>query len=38
MPIHALVGHLVIITAPLAALVALIYAWFPRSRRGGRTG
>ncbi|TMR91992.1 hypothetical protein [Nonomuraea basaltis] len=36
MPVHALAGHLVIITAPLATLVALVYAWRPTSRRGMR--
>ncbi|WP_440107360.1 hypothetical protein [Streptosporangium sp. H16] len=33
MPVHALAGHLVIATAPLAALLALIYAWRPAARR-----
>ncbi|GAA2987490.1 hypothetical protein [Streptosporangium longisporum] len=33
MPTHALVGHLVIATAPLTALLALVYAWRPQARR-----
>ncbi|MBG0816655.1 hypothetical protein [Planomonospora sp. ID82291] len=33
MPTHALAGHLVIATAPLAALLALVYAWRPTARR-----
>lgn len=37
MPIHALAGHLVIITAPLTALLALVYAWRPRTRAGMRS-
>jgi len=36
MPIHALVGHVVIITAAIASLLALVYAWRPRSRAGMR--
>ncbi|GAA2216214.1 hypothetical protein GCM10009850_116830 [Nonomuraea monospora] len=37
MPVHALVGHLVLITAPLTALLAVVYAWRPAARRGMRT-
>ncbi|GIH94328.1 hypothetical protein ACFFMN_05675 [Planobispora siamensis] len=36
MPVHVLAGHLVIVTAPLAALLALVYAWRPAVRRGMR--
>lgn len=32
MPAHALAGHLVLATALLAALLALIYAWRPATR------
>ncbi|GII06011.1 hypothetical protein [Planobispora takensis] len=36
MPVHVLAGHLVIVTAPLTALLALLYAWRPAVRRGLR--
>ncbi|SEU32736.1 hypothetical protein [Nonomuraea wenchangensis] len=36
MPPHAVAGHLVIVLAPLTALLALIYAWRPTSRSGTR--
>jgi hypothetical protein len=36
MPIHALLGHLVIVTEPITALLALVYAWRPRARAGMR--
>lgn len=36
MPIHAVIGHLAIILAPMAAVVALVYSVARRSRRGMR--
>lgn len=36
MPLHVIVGHVVIIVAPLVALVALVYAAAPRTRRALR--
>lgn len=36
MPVHAIAGHLVVVVAPLAAIVALWYAARPASRRGLR--
>lgn len=32
MPVHAIAGHVVIIVAPLAAVAALLYAWWPQTR------
>lgn len=34
MPVHAVVGHVVAVLAPLAALLALVYACVPPARRG----
>ena len=36
MPTHVLVAHLAVIVAPVAALIALVYAGRPASRRGMR--
>lgn len=36
MPIHVVLGHLVVASAPLAAVLALCYAWLPRVRAGLR--
>ncbi len=36
MPIHAVMGHLVVVSAPLAAFLALGYAWLPQLRAGMR--
>lgn len=33
LPAHAVVGHLVVIVAPIAALLACVYALRPRTRR-----
>jgi hypothetical protein len=35
-PIHVVIGHLVVVTAPLAAVLALGYAWLPQLRAGLR--
>lgn len=36
LPAHAVVGHLVVIVAPLAAILAAVYALRPRARRALR--
>jgi hypothetical protein len=36
MPVHIIAGHLVIITAPISVLVALVYALRPAARAGMR--
>ena len=36
MPVHAVVGHLVVILAPITALLAIVYAISSRSRSGLR--
>jgi uncharacterized membrane protein len=36
MPLHVIAGHLAIVTAPIAALVALVYALVPRVRPRAR--
>ncbi|MEV4135116.1 hypothetical protein AB0J72_23450 [Dactylosporangium sp. NPDC049742] len=36
MPTHVVMGHLVVVTAPLAAVLALCYAWLPGVRSGMR--
>lgn len=36
LPAHAVVGHLVVIVAPIAALLAAVYALRPRTRRALR--
>jgi hypothetical protein len=36
MPVHVIAGHLVIIAAPISALVALVYALRPAARAGMR--
>src|SRR3954447_17487878 len=36
MPVHVVVGHLVIIAAPISVLVALVYALRPAARPGMR--
>lgn len=36
MPTHVLIAHLAVIVAPVAALIALVYAVRPSSRRGMR--
>src|SRR4051794_4015579 len=36
MPVHVIVGHLVIISAPISVLLALVYATRPKARAGMR--